>query len=150
MSNLLDALKNAGLADEKKRKQAEREKRAQAHREVKAAKQQPPPPEAPVETEEQRLAQAAAAALARKRSLVEEGMVDDAGGRRRFYFETREARIAFALVSEIVASLLERGKAAIVEDPNDPAAHLIVKRDTALRLTELDKEAVRFLVKGGG
>ena len=90
----------------------------------------------------------AADMLAKKCALVEEGLMEEAGGRRRFYFETRDSRIAFVLVSEIAASLLERGKAAIAEDPNDPAGHLVIKRDAALRLVELEKESVRFLVRG--
>ncbi|MDX9724553.1 MAG: DUF2058 family protein, partial [Myxococcota bacterium] len=92
-------------------------------------------------------AEAAAITLQRLRQIIEGGLVDDAGGRRRFHFEAADGRISFLNVSEIIGLQLERGKVAIVQQPEDAELHVLVTRDAAIKVTEVEPQLLRFLVR---
>ena len=143
MSDLMDALKSAGLASEKKRKKAERAKAQKQHQELKKKKKKKKKAVS-VKVELDPKIEAMRILKERLAAAVSEGMVMDPGGRHRFFFVARNKTIPFLQVSDLTSLHLRTGKAAIVEDPHEEGDHVIVTRDAAIRMEAIDKESVRF------
>lgn len=147
--SLLDELKKAGLANDKKAKQIEREKKQQKHHELKSgeSRKQVEASRAdesrPVDAVMLETSQAAKQTeqLAR---IYKNAEVTNASGRKKFYFTTIDNYIECMNMSDVASILLERGKYAIVanESLDD---YIVVKRATALALESIDKRRVVVL-----
>ena len=147
--SLLDELKKAGLANDKKAKQIEREKKQQKHHELKSGEARKQADVAqgidnqPVDAVQAEASQATKQAeqLAR---IYKNAEVTNASGRKKFYFTTIDNYIDCMNMSDVASILLERGKYAIVanETLDD---YIIVKRSTALALEAIDRKRVVVL-----
>ena len=149
MSNLLDALKSAGLADAKKAKKAEQAKKQQMHKDLKsgAAKAQPAPaaePAEPAVSRVQAVENVAQQVRERLSAAYRGAALSDVSGRKRFYFTTLDQQIDFMMLSDVASALLDRGKYAIVanEALDD---YILVRRASALAIEAIDKKRVIVL-----
>ncbi|MBR4985267.1 MAG: DUF2058 family protein [Proteobacteria bacterium] len=149
MSNLLDALKNAGLADAKKAKKAEQAKKQQAHKELKsgASKAQAVSPmEAPEPqvSRQQAVENVAQQVRDRLTAAYRGAALTDISGRKKFYFTTLDQHIDCMMLSDVASALLDRGKYAIVanEAMDD---YILVRRASALAIEAIDKKRIIVL-----
>ena len=145
MSNLLDALKNAGLADAKKVKKAEQAKKQQVHKELKSGigKSPVPDPE-PVITKAQALQNVEMQVQERLSAAYRGAAVSDASGRKKFYFQTADQYIECMMLSDVASALLDRGKYAIVANEAQDD-YIVVRRASALAIEAIDKKRVVVL-----
>lgn len=145
MSNLLDALKNAGLADAKKVKKAEQAKKQQEHKELKsgAVKTAPESP-APVVDKVQAMQNVEVQIRERLAAAYRGAAVSDASGRKKFYFQTPDQFIECMMLSEVASALLDRGKYAIVANEAQDD-YIVVRRASALAIEAIDKKRVVVL-----
>ena len=145
MANLLDALKNAGLADAKKIKKAEQAKKQQIHKDLKsgAPKAAQLSPE-PVIAKEVAIQNVELQNKERLASVYRGASVPDISGRKKFYFQTPDQYIECMMLSEVASALLDRGKYAIVA--NEAADdYIVVRRSAALAIEAIDKKRVIVL-----
>ena len=145
MSNLLDALKNAGLADAKKVKKAEQAKKQQVHKELKsgAAKTSVADP-APIIEKQQAMQNVELQLQERLAAVYRGAAVSDAGGRKKFYFQTPDQYIECMMLSDVASALLDRGKYAIVANEAQDD-FIVVRRSSALAIEAIDKKRVIVL-----
>ncbi|RME44330.1 MAG: DUF2058 family protein [Deltaproteobacteria bacterium] len=82
----------------------------------------------------------------RLKTIIRNGMLPDIpSGPRRFYFVAMDGKIPFLQIAESVATRLERGELAIVEAPEfSPDGFVLVTREAAGKIAEIDPERVRF------
>ncbi|MBN1947800.1 MAG: DUF2058 family protein [Bradymonadales bacterium] len=151
MKNLRDAMLKAGVVSEKQKRRAEHAKRVEEKARQKGEGAQPPAPPslstagAGVTGQGPPEQRGEGSKSQKVTDLILGGRLDlDLGGRRRFNFVARDGIIPFLAVSESLGLKLERGQAAIVEDPVHAGDHTLVNREVALRLMELDPDRVRF------
>lgn len=149
MSNMLDALKSAGLADAKKAKKAEQAKKQQVHKDLKsgASKAQAAAPlEAPeLQVSRQQAVENVAQQVRDRLSSAYRGAaLTDVSGRKRFYFTTLDQQIDCMMLSDVASALLDRGKYAIVanEAMDD---YILVRRASALAIEAIDKKRIIVL-----
>ncbi len=145
MANMLDALKNAGLANEKKVKKAENEKKQQLHKELKSGRS--PVTESvtePVVEKEKAIQNVEQQIRDRLAAAYRGAALNDVSGRKRFYFTTLDQCIDCMMISDVAAALLDRGKYAIVanETLDD---YIMVRRAVALTIEAIDKKRVIVL-----
>lgn len=145
MANLLDALKNAGLADAKKIKKAEQAKKQQVHKELKSgAPKAVQPTSEPVVAKEQAIQNVELQVRERLAAVYRGAAVPDTGGRKKFYFQTPDQFIECMMLSDVASALLDRGKYAIVA--NEAADdYIVVRRSAALAIEAIDKKRVIVL-----
>lgn len=155
--NLLDALKNAGLADAKKAKKIENEKKQQKHRELKRNEAHEAKGAASVshdfvqvdaratEIDKAAARQNAEVQMAsRLKQIYAQASITNAYGRKKFYFETPDRYIECMGLSDVAYALLDRGKYAIVSNENQDD-FIVVHRAVALNLEAVDKKRVVVL-----
>jgi len=149
-NNLLDALKNAGLADAKKAKKAEQARKQQQHKDLKsgapkAAAVAEAAPAAAVETDRAQAVQNVEAQVRERLAAAYRGAeVANASGRKKFYFQTLDHYIDCMMLSDVASALLERGKYAIVANENLDD-YIIVRRAAALSIEAIDKKRIIVL-----
>ena len=150
-NNLLDALKNAGLADAKKAKKAEQARKQQQHKDLKSGVAK-----ASVQAAQNDVVEAQAAERAQAVQNVETQVrerlaavyrgaeVVNAAGRKKFYFTTMDQCIDCMMLSDVASALIERGKYAIVanEALDD---YIVVRRAAALSIEAIDKKRIVVL-----
>ena len=159
MQNLRDKLLKAGLVTSDQVKQAETRK-----------ENRPPPPPRPhpeISDEERQRREAFAArdaevAEARRkeqaklqearlqserahklRALVQQHRLQEPIGEVSFHYAKRSGKIGRLLVTQDTAQLLEKGLAAVVEDPGQPDA-VVVSSKAAELFHAIDPKSVRF------
>ena len=147
MANMLDALKNAGLANAKKVKKAENEKKQQLHKELKSGKAAAPiaePVREAVVEKEKAIQNVEQQVRDRLAAAYRGAALNDVSGRKRFYFTTLDQYIDCMMISEVAAAPLDRGKYAIVanETLDD---YIMVRRAVALTIEAIDKKRVIVL-----
>lgn len=142
-NNLLDALKNAGLADAKKVKKAEQVKKQQLHKELKSGTK-PQVKEVPMVERSQAIQNVEVQVQERLSAIYRDAALCDISGRKKFYFQTMDQFIDCMMLSDVASSLLERGKYAIVasEKLDD---YILVRRATALAIEAIDKKRIIVL-----
>lgn len=147
MSNMLDALKNAGLADAKKAKKAEHDKKQQLHKDLKSGAAKVASEPAVVEINEVKAQVIQNVELQVKERLAAAyrgAALTDISGRKKFYFTTIDQFVDCMMLSDVASALLERGKYAIVanETLDD---YILVRRSSALAIEAIDKKRVIVL-----
>lgn len=146
MANMLDALKNAGLADSKKAKKAENEKKQQLHKDLKSGAPKPAPVQEVRETpvKAQAIQNVEVQVQERLAAAYRGAALTDISGRKKFYFTTIDQCIDCMMLSDVASALLERGKYAIVanETLDD---YILVRRASALAIEAIDKKRVIIL-----
>ena len=144
-NNLLDALKKAGLTDEKKAKKAENQKKQQQHRDLKSGKS-PEQTMAVVEAAQPKQAVVNVEQQVKERlgQVYKGAALSDVSGRKKFYYQTMDQYIDCMMLSDVASALLERGKYAIVanEAMDD---YILVRRATALAIEAIDRKRVILL-----
>ena len=142
---MLDALKNAGLADAKKAKKAENEKKLQLHKELKSGKTavQEAPAE-PVIVKAQAIQNVELQVQERLAAAYKGAALTDVSGRKKFYFTTLDQYVDCMMISDVASALLERGKYAIVANENLDD-YILVRRSAALAIEAIDKKRVIVL-----
>ena len=79
-----------------------------------------------------------------REGAVREGLF----GNRRFHFVSRDGHLPFVEMSDDLSKRLEMGNAAIAELPGEEMeTFIIITRETAVRMKEIDAESVRFYVE---
>ncbi len=74
--------------------------------------------------------------------LVREGRVrGKTGGRKRFYYESRDGRVLYLLVSDEVAAALGAAKVAVAEAPDGKVT--LVEAGAAASVREMDASWIR-------
>ena len=146
-NNLLDALKNAGLADEKKARKAENAKKQQQHRDLKsgASKNNVIHEDAAVASDRVQAVQNVEIQVKdRLAQIYQNAALTDISGRKKFYFQTPDNYIDCIMLSDVAAALLDRGKYALVasESLDD---YIMVRRSTALAIEAIDKKRIIIL-----
>ena len=145
MANLLDALKNAGLADAKKVKKAEQAKKQQIHKELKSGAVKAAPVEAePVVSKSQAMQNVELQVQERLAAAYRGAALSDVSGRKKFYFQTPDQFIECMMLSEVASALLDRGKYAIVANESQDD-YILVRRASALAIEAIDKKRVVVL-----
>ena len=146
-NNLLDALKSAGLADEKKARKAENAKKQQQHRDLKsgAARNNAASTEVAAAPERTQAVQNVEIQVKdRLAQIYQNAALTDISGRKKFYFQTPDNYIDCIMLSDVAAALLDRGKYALVanESLDD---YIMVRRATALAIEAIDKKRIIIL-----
>ncbi len=147
MSNMLDALKNAGLADAKKAKKAEHDKKQQLHKDLKSGAAKAAFEPAVVEKNEVKDLVIQNVELQVKERLAAAyrgAALTDISGRKKFYFTTIDQFVDCMMLSDVASALLERGKYAIVANENLDD-YILVRRSSALAIEAIDKKRVIVL-----
>ena len=145
--NLLDALKSAGLADDKKARRAEQEKKQTEHKNLKrgaaAPTAEPVSPSSPKSPVPNGVAIENAELQARERlqAIYRQAALPNTAGRKKFYYQTLENDIDCMMISDVASALLERGKYAIVANAAMDD-YILVSRATALAIEAVDKKRV--------
>ena len=159
MQNLRDKLLKAGLVTEKQAQDAVREQRqgsAKKHREREQALSEDERQRREafaareVELAEERRKESAKQAEARMQSerarrlrqLVEAHRIREAG-EVAFHYVRRNGKVGRLDVSLQTQQKLERGSAAVVDDPGSPDC-AVVDADAAKRIYQVDPQAIRF------
>jgi uncharacterized protein YaiL (DUF2058 family) len=154
MQNLRDKLLKAGLvsADDVKKAEQKRPPRPEPRRESEderkvreafAARE--------AEKAEERKREAAKVQEARMQSqrakalqaLVREHKIQDALGEVPFHYVKRSGKIGKLALNAPLAGLLEKGQAAVVEDPGQPEA-VVVPAKAAEKFYAVDAKSIRF------
>lgn len=150
-NNLLDALKNAGLANEKKLKKVQNEKKQQLHRDLKRgdrpAATAAPEPAAPAindDAKTQAIQNAGALRAQRLHDAYKNIAVANGAGRKKFYFQTPDGFIDCLMLSDVACALLERGKYAVIASENLDD-FILVSRQSALAVEAIDKTRIAVL-----
>ena len=167
MQNLRDKLLKAGLVTNDQVKEAETKKDTRPPRPPRAEVQRSGPPMATLSEEERQRREAFAARDAelseqrrrelaklqesrlqserahKLRALVQQHRLQEPLGEVSFHYAKRSGKIGRLLVSEQTQKLLEHGLAAVVEDPGQPDA-VIVLNSAAEKFHAIDPKSVRF------
>ena len=144
MSSLMDELKKAGLASDKKHKQIEREKKQQQHQALKQTSKTKPASEITVHPADDANLLIQKQKRARLEAIYASIETSEWGGRRKFYFQTPDQKIGAMQISDLCGILLERGKLAIIQALDSPNDFLVVKRSTALALDEAEPGRIAY------
>ncbi len=160
MSDLRDALKKAGLVDDKRARKIAHEEKARKNRlgkkgaaEERRRREEERLARERARREEDRKREAARRAEEERRQRLfqlaqlirDHALTDGVRGNRRFHFVTRDRKIPFLEVSEEIARRLEHGQAAICEVPDSvPEEFVLVDAATARRVRETAPEYVLF------
>ncbi len=162
MQNLRDKLLKAGLvsADDVKKAEQKRPPRPEPRREPRSESRSESEEERKVreafaareaEKAEERKREAAKAHEARMQSqrakalqaLVREHKMQDALGEVAFHYVKRSGKIGKLALKAELAGLLEKGQAAVVEDPGQPEC-VVVPAKAAEKFYAVDPKSIRF------
>ncbi len=162
MSDLRDALKKAGLVDDRRARRLAHEEKARKNRlgregaeEERRRREEERKARERARREADRRREAARRAEEERRQrlfqlaqvLRDHALTEGVHGNRRFHFVTRDRRIPFLELSEEVARRLERGEAAICEVPDSsPEEFVVVEAATARRVRGEAPEYVLFFL----
>ena len=83
---------------------------------------------------------------ARILDIINHGKIEDGvRGHRKFYFVASDGKIPFLMISDGLATNLERGQAAIVEIDGEPQPEFVViNHHSAQKLKNIDPQVLRF------
>ncbi len=160
MSDLRDALRKAGLVDDRRARKISHEEKARRKRlgkkeaeEERLRREEDRRARERARREEDRRREAARRAAAERRQALlqlarlvrDHALASGVRGSRRFHFVTRERKVPFLEVSEETARGLEQGRIAICEVPDAAAEEFVlVDAATARRVREAAPEYVLF------